>query len=221
MAGWRGRRRIDQLAGLVRYGGFCGAQRSAPAAGVGVKRKFFLWGRVYPGRRWWGRYRSLNPAPLAGIKPAPQVVPQVGPAVGRGSGRRVWRKFFLWGRGHLGRRRWGRFLRPSLGPLRGLKPAPTGRPSVVPGGGPGSGGRGDAEVLFVGPGLSRPTVVGPTRQPEPGPLAGLKAAPQAEPPVEPGGRSRLGAAGRGGNYCCEAGVLPADGGGAEKAARSY
>src|SRR5690606_6659783 len=100
-------------------------------------RKFFLWGRVYPGQWWWGRYRSLNLAPLAGIKPAPQVEPPVEP-----SGRSRQRA------------------------------------------------SGDAEVLFVGPGLSRPTVVGPTRQPEPGPLAGIKPALQVEPPVEPGGRSR-------------------------------
>src|SRR5690606_38731732 len=41
------------------------------ARGCGVPTAC-VWGRVYPGRRWWGRLHVPGSAPLAGMKPAPQ-----------------------------------------------------------------------------------------------------------------------------------------------------
>src|SRR5690606_35957828 len=124
MAGWRGRRRIDQLAGLVRYGG-C------------------LWG--------------------------PEVVP--------GSGRRGEAEVLFVGPG---------LSRPTVvGPIPQPEPSSAGRhkadPTGCPAGEPSGRSRqrapGVAEVLFVGPGSSRPTAVGPTRQLEPGPAGRHKAGP--------------------------------------------
>src|SRR5690606_5901899 len=132
-------------------------------------RKFFLWGRVYPGQWWWGRYRSLNLAPLAGIKPAPQVESPVGPAGGSRQRAAGEAEFLFVGPG---------FSRPTVvGPIPQPEPSSAGRhkadPTGCPAGEPSGRSRqrapGVAEVLFVGPGSSRPTAVGPTRQLEPGP----------------------------------------------------
>src|SRR5690606_4398090 len=137
-----------------------------------------------------GRYRSLNLAPLAGIKPAPQVEPPVEPS-GRSRQRASGDAEVLFVGPGLSRPTVvGPTRQPEPGPLAGIKPALQVEPPVEPGGRSGLPPRGAAEVLSVGAGPSRPTVVGPTRQPEPGPLAGIKPALQVEPPVEPGGRSR-------------------------------
>src|SRR5690606_13659101 len=132
--------------------------------------------------------RSLNPAPLAGIKPTPQVVPQVSPAVGPGSRRRVKRNFFLWGRVYPGRRRWGRYRNLNLAPLAGIKPAPQVAPPVEPRARPGSGRRGGGSS-FCGAGFyPGQWWWGRYRSLILAPLAGIKPAPQVAPPVEPRAR---------------------------------